>query len=225
MKFSKALLATALAPSALYAADKPNILFFLVDDMGTQDTSVPFHYQNGQPVTTALNSLYRTPNMERLARDGRKFTNAYSYSVCSPTRVSLMNGQSAVRHGVTNWTHPKISQDVGQVASGGVKSPQWTWTGLDLSLPTLPGLLKNAGYTTLFAGKAHFGPDDTLAGNPLTVASMSTLQDMAVADQEVILVYITIPQSGVEGAVIGMFPVWISIMGLILSCPKPLPLR
>ncbi len=167
MKFSKALLATALAPSALYAADKPNILFFLVDDMGTQDTSVPFHYQNGQPVTTALNSLYRTPNMERLARDGRKFTNAYSYSVCSPTRVSLMNGQSAVRHGVTNWTHPKISQDVGQVASGGVKSPQWTWTGLDLSLPTLPGLLKNAGYTTLFAGKAHFGPDDTLAGNPL----------------------------------------------------------
>lgn len=152
-----------------FAEDKPNILFFLVDDMGVGDTSVPFLYENGTPKRIPTNDLYRTPNMERLAKNGRLFTQAYSYSVCSPTRISLMTGQAAPRHGVTTWTHPKSSGvDTGRVQTKTVKSPKdWTIQGLDLTLPLLPRILQDSGYATLFAGKAHFGPDDTLAGNPL----------------------------------------------------------
>ena len=54
-----------------FAEDKPNILFFLVDDMGVGDTSVPFLFENGKPKRIPTNDLYRTPNMERLAKKGR----------------------------------------------------------------------------------------------------------------------------------------------------------
>ncbi|MBT3667166.1 MAG: sulfatase-like hydrolase/transferase [Opitutae bacterium] len=153
----------------LFAKDKPNILFFLVDDMGVGDTSVPFLYEGGKPKRIQTNDLYRTPHMEKLAKNGRLFTQAYSYSVCSPTRISLMTGQAAPRHGVTTWTHPKESKiDTGRVQTKTIKSPSdWTIKGLDLSLPLLPRILQDSGYATLFAGKAHFGPDDTPAGNPL----------------------------------------------------------
>ncbi|MEZ6096215.1 MAG: sulfatase-like hydrolase/transferase [Pirellulaceae bacterium] len=76
-----------------------NIIFFFVDDMGWQDTSVPFHTE-----VTELNRIYRTPNMERLAAKGMLFRQAYACSVCSPSRVSLMTGANSARHGVTNWT-------------------------------------------------------------------------------------------------------------------------
>ena len=78
---------------------RPNIVYFFLDDMGWQDTSVPFHTE-----VTPLNQRYRTPNMERLAAQGMKFTQAYACAVCSPSRVSLMTGLNAARHGVTNWT-------------------------------------------------------------------------------------------------------------------------
>ncbi len=58
-------------------ANQPNILLFLVDDMGWQDTSVPFWKEK-----TALNKKFQTPNMERLAAQGMKFTQAYACSVC-----------------------------------------------------------------------------------------------------------------------------------------------
>lgn len=156
------------ATSVSFAAERPNILFFLVDDMGIGDTSVPFLYKDGRPQRIPLNDLYRTPNMERLAANGRLFTNAYSYSVCSPTRISLMTGQEAPRHRVTTWTHPKLSSvDTGLVKLAKLKSPTgWRITGLDRSLPLLPRLMNKAGYQTLFAGKAHFGPDDTPSGDP-----------------------------------------------------------
>ena len=152
----------------LWADKRPNILFFLVDDMGVGDTSVPFLYKDGEAEKIALNDLYRTPNMAKLAESGRIFTSAYSYSVCSPTRISLMTGQAAPRHRVTTWTHPKQSSvDTGLVKAGGIRSPaDWRITGLDRSLPLLPRLMRQAGYRTLFAGKAHFGPDDTPSGDP-----------------------------------------------------------
>ena len=162
------LLLLMIAATGGSAAERPNILFFLVDDMGIGDTSVPFLYKNGKSQKIALNDLYRTPNMQQLAANGRVFTNAYSYSVCSPTRISLMTGQAAPRHRVTTWTHPKESSvDTGLVKTAMVKSPAgWRVTGIDGSLPLLPRLLKKAGYRTLFAGKAHFGPDDTPSGDP-----------------------------------------------------------
>ena len=157
-----------LTSTALWAEERPNILFFLVDDMGIGDTSVPFLYKDGEAQKIGLNNLYRTPNMEKLAESGRLFTQAYSYSVCSPTRISLMTGQAAPRHGVTTWTHPKQSSiDKGLVKTAKLRSPaDWSITGLDRSLPLLPRLMQQAGYRTLFAGKAHFGPDDTPSGDP-----------------------------------------------------------
>ena len=54
------------------AEDRPNVLFFLGDDMGVTDASVPFiHDAEGKPVKAPLNARYRTPNMERLAAQGR----------------------------------------------------------------------------------------------------------------------------------------------------------
>lgn len=158
----------SLVSSSVWADERPNILFFLVDDMGVGDTSVPFLFKDEKAQKIELNDVCRTPNMAKLAERGRIFTNAYSYSVCSPTRISLMTGQAAPRHGVTTWTHPKESSiDTGLVESNGIKSPaDWGIAGLDRSLPLLPRLMQQAGYRTLFAGKAHFGPDDTPSGDP-----------------------------------------------------------
>lgn len=73
---------------------KPNIILFLVDDMGWQETSVPFHTE-----ITPLNQRYITPNMERMAREGVKFMEAYACAISSPTRCSLMSGMNVARHG------------------------------------------------------------------------------------------------------------------------------
>ena len=93
-----------LAPlAALHAAEanpaKPNIVVFLVDDMGVMDTSVPFLTdETGKAKRYPLNDYYRTPNMERLAKRGTRLNNFYAMSVCSPTRISIMTGQNAARH-------------------------------------------------------------------------------------------------------------------------------
>ena len=62
--------------------EQPNIILFLVDDMGWQDTSLPFWTQR-----TKYNDTYHTPNMERMATQGKMFTQAYACSISSPTRV------------------------------------------------------------------------------------------------------------------------------------------
>ena len=61
--------------------NRPNIILFLVDDMGWQDTSLPFWTQR-----TMYNERYETPNMEKLAQQGMMFTQAYASSISSPTR-------------------------------------------------------------------------------------------------------------------------------------------
>ena len=96
------ILLVLLFPLLVDAQDRPNIIVFIVDDMGWQDTSVPFWSQ-----ATPLNKTYRTPNMERLAAEGMKFTNAYATPVCTPSRICLMTGVSAARHRVTHWTKDK----------------------------------------------------------------------------------------------------------------------
>lgn len=155
---------------AVHAAEKPNILFFLVDDMGSQDTSVPLYVKDGEVVTTKTNKIFKTPNMERLAKQGRRFSNAYAYSVCSPSRVSIMTGMAAVKHGVTTWTHPQSqSIDTGKMQNKVMRSADWNKKGIPENVPLLTTELKKAGYTNLFAGKAHFGPNDTKNGDPLNL--------------------------------------------------------
>ena len=145
-----------VVPAVLHAAgaapEKPNVIVFLVDDMGVMDTSVPFLTdERGVPKRYPLNDYYRTPNMERLAKRGIRFNNFYAMSVCSPTRISIMTGQNAARHHTTNWINPDKDN------RGPFGPPDWNWTGLKRSDVTLPRLLQNAGYRTIHVGKGHFG--------------------------------------------------------------------
>ncbi|MCY2991676.1 MAG: sulfatase [Planctomycetota bacterium] len=148
-------------------AAKPNILLFLVDDMGWQDTSVSFH-----TTPTPLNRKYHTPNMERLAAAGMKFTQAYACSVRSPTRVSLLTGMNAARHRVTNWTlHKNAGPDARHDT---LEFPAWNVNGIcptpglerTVRATPLPELLRRAGYRTIHIGKAHFGALDTPGADP-----------------------------------------------------------
>ncbi len=143
---------------------RPNILVFLVDDMGWQDTSLPFLVDGGgNDITTPLNNRYRTPNMETLATKGMKFTNAYAMPVCTPSRCCLTTGNNSARHHITTWTHP-AGNDV-----GGSASPDWRRFGMDATDITLPHLLSSAGYRSIHVGKAHFGSRSYFGSDPLNI--------------------------------------------------------
>lgn len=142
----------------------PNIIIFLIDDMGLMDTSEPFLTDTqGNPKRYPLNDYYITPNMEKLADQGVKFTNFYAHSVCSPSRTSIMTGQNSARHGVTNWIHPESNN---RTEFG---PTDWNWEGLKQSSVTLPKLFKQHGYKTIHVGKAHFGPMGSEAEDPLHI--------------------------------------------------------
>ena len=159
-----------LGAAAVDAQQRPNIIVFLVDDMGWQDCAVPF-WTTG----TAFNKRYRTPNMERLAKDGMKFTNAYATPVCSPSRISLMTGMNAAHHRVTNWTLRK--DEPVDAADSILLPPSWNVNGLSPAIGTintvyatpLPAILKSGGYYSIHCGKAHFGAMGTPAADPLNI--------------------------------------------------------
>ena len=78
--------------SPVRSAERPNVVFFLVDDLGQRDLGC---YGS---------EFYETPNLDRLAAEGARFTNAYAACpVCSPTRASLMTGQWPQRLGITDY--------------------------------------------------------------------------------------------------------------------------
>ena len=146
------------------SASQPNIMVFLVDDMGVMDTSVPFLTdESGQPKKYPLNEYYRTPNMQRLADRGIRFNNFCAMSVCSPTRNSIMTGQNAARHHTTNWINPTNNN------RGPFGPPDWNWEGLNKEDVTLPRLLSKAGYRTIHVGKGHFGAEDYEGADPLNI--------------------------------------------------------
>lgn len=166
------LLGTLFFSTSLPAQNaQPNIIVFLVDDMGWQDCSVPFWDR-----TTPLNTRFHTPNMERLARQGMKFTNAYANPVCTPTRVSLMTGMNAARHRVTNWTNTQKNTPTDSPDSLLIP-PVWNCNGMSpqpgiansVHATPLPALLRAAGYRTIHCGKAHFAPYGTPAADPLHI--------------------------------------------------------
>ena len=160
----------AVSPlEARHAQEKrPNIVLFLVDDMGWQDTSVPFW-----TVRTPLNDTYQTPNMERLAKQGMLFTQAYASPISSPSRCSLLTGANAARHRVTNWTFRR-----GQMSDASddlLAPPDWNYNGVCQTEGTpntfvarsFVDLLHSAGYRTIHCGKAHWGAQDTPGESPL----------------------------------------------------------
>lgn len=139
--------------------------------MGWQDTSVPF---NGDEVSS-LNKRYHTPNMERMAQMGARFTQAYACAISSPTRCSLMSGMNAARHRVTNWTL-ELDQKTDQTSEV-LELPEWNYNGIQpaamegkinniAAITPLPQILKDNGYYTIHCGKAHFGARTTPGENP-----------------------------------------------------------
>lgn len=159
------ILTAALAPGKA-----PNIVVILTDDQGWNDSSVTL----GLPKEPGRNAHYRTPALERLAREGARFREAYATPVCTPSRVSLLTGLGTARHGVTNWTlHP--GKDLG-VRTKTLGFPEWNCDGLQpagyagrrgfATDATLPFLLRAAGYRTIHVGKAHFGATGTPGADP-----------------------------------------------------------
>jgi len=120
-----------LALPSLGAADKPNVLVILADDLGYEVVNA----YGGDPKRVA------TPNIDRLAKEGAKFTDAYvTCSVCAPSRSALMTGRYQQRFGI-------YANCDCQTKGGGVPSDQ----------TMMPRYFKDAGYATAMIGKWHLG--------------------------------------------------------------------
>ena len=141
------LLAPLSLSNTMYAADapsasKPNIVFVLTDDLGWTDLSCQG------------STFYETPNIDRLATQGMRFTDNYSAcTVCSPSRAAILTGQYPARLHLTDWLvggpPPNMKFNI----------PVWT-THLSLEAPNLARSLKAAGYVSASIGKWHLGPKE-----------------------------------------------------------------
>lgn len=167
---------------------RPNIVLFLIDDMGPMDTSVPFVYDSsGSPVSYNFNNLYVTPNMESLAANGMRFINAYAQPTCSPTRTSLMTGLNTTGHAVTSWVNRAGTRQPGKPGKPGEPGEpgelgepgepgepeygplNYRYNGmLNPDEETLTKWLAAAGYRTIHCGKGHFtGEHDPNVYDPI----------------------------------------------------------
>lgn len=137
--------------------NRPNVVLFLVDDLGWND------------VGFMGSKYYETPNIDKLSKQGVIFTNAYAAcSVCSPTRASIQTGRYPARLGVTDWIRARFQLNTTEVKApplyeenGNKKlktpsNPYW----MELSECTIAEVLKESGYFTCHIGKWHLGPDD-----------------------------------------------------------------
>jgi len=122
------------------AAAKPNIVFILIDDMG------------GADVGCFGSKYHETPNIDRLASQGMRFTDGYAAcAVCSPTRASILTGKYPARLHLTDWIAGE-----GNRPSQKLKIPDWRMY-LPLEETTVAKALKAAGYATASIGKWHLG--------------------------------------------------------------------
>ncbi|MBT6769852.1 MAG: sulfatase-like hydrolase/transferase, partial [Opitutales bacterium] len=136
-----------LGSSTLSANDRPNIILFLADDLGWTGLS------------SFGSDFYETPNLDRLASKGVKFTNAYAAcTVCSPTRASIMTGMYPARLQLTDF----IAGQNRPFAKTTI--PDWT-KGLEKDYTTIAEALKGGGYRTVHVGKWHLDfPDQPNQG-------------------------------------------------------------
>ncbi len=126
---------------------RPNIVFILADDFGWRDVSYDVGY--GYSGST----YYETPNIDRLAAGGMRFTDAYAACpVCSPTRASIMTGKYPARIHLTDWINGHNRPNAK------LKIPDWTHY-MRLEEVTIAEALKAAGYATCHVGKWHLGDD------------------------------------------------------------------
>jgi arylsulfatase A-like enzyme len=145
------LLPLLLAPLAVVAADKPNIVFILADDLGAHDLGC------------FGSTFYETPNIDRLAKRGTRFTQAYAASpLCSPTRSSILVGQYPARTGITapvcHLPTVQLEKNLAENANGKVRVlGADSVSRLKTEYFTLAEAFKEAGYATAHFGKWHLG--------------------------------------------------------------------
>ena len=144
------LFALLFAPLAALAADKPNVVFILADDLGARDLGC------------FGSTFYETPNIDRLAKRGTRFTQAYAASpLCSPTRSSILVGQYPARTGITAPVcHLNEVVLDKQLVKGGPGARLLVANSLTRLKPdyfTLAEAFKEAGYATAHFGKWHLG--------------------------------------------------------------------
>lgn len=147
-------------PESEAAKSRPlNFVVFLVDDMGWMDLSCQG------------SDFYKTPNIDRLAREGMRFTDAYAAcAVCSPTRAAVQTGRWPGRLGVTDWIRARFQR-------GGIGTPDKNPTDwiarpnrklicppnpfwMESEEVTIAEALKPQGYKSAYIGKWHLGDDD-----------------------------------------------------------------
>ena len=133
----------------LSAKDKPNIIVFLVDDMGWMDSGI---YGS---------KYYETPNIDRFARQSMLFTDAYAHALCSPSRASILSGQEEGRHGIlaaVGHLDPDVTIPTYDTALDMMPYLQpGSRRFLPHSIVTLADVMKAVGYKTAFLGKWHLG--------------------------------------------------------------------
>lgn len=175
----KPLASLALAAPLVGCAteeEKPNIVLFLIDDLGWLDTSVAF----GEEVYP-YNLRHDTPNIAALAQQGAMMTSAYVCPVSTPTRTSIMSGMNAAHTRITNYTsvdkdwNPDATDTPSEQLDDVVERTDWNINGVTPSAEPLdksvhitpyPQILKDNGYYTIHVGKGHWAPNGTPAANP-----------------------------------------------------------
>ncbi|REE02212.1 sulfatase [Marinoscillum furvescens] len=135
-----------LAISCAQEKQAPNVLFILADDLGAHDLSY------------AGSSYYESPNIDQLASQAMVFEQGYAAAqVCSPSRASILTGQTTPVHGITDWIGALAGEQWGEKHPYTRILPPDYAHALDTAALTLPELFQRNGYTTFFAGKWHLG--------------------------------------------------------------------
>jgi arylsulfatase A-like enzyme len=134
--------AALIVPSAVCGNERPNFIVILADDLGYNDLGC------------FGSKLIRTPQLDRMAREGRRFTDFYvGGPTCTPSRIALLTGCYPVRAGFGDF--------IARRTDGGVSPSRVLWPNADFGIHpdevTLPELLRDAGYATGMIGKWHLG--------------------------------------------------------------------
>jgi len=158
MKKLLLILVSFIAVLSVSAAKKPNVIIMLADDLGWRDLG-------------CFGSTYfKSPNLDKLAGDGMRFTNAHSSNPsCSPTRASIMAGRNSARlHIMVPCGHAPTPDFGGEVAKGPhdrrATEPN-SANRMALDTRTIAQAFKDAGYATSFYGKWHLGRDEYIPEN------------------------------------------------------------
>ena len=149
MKNSAVCLLLFFLSTLSFAADKPNIVFILVDDLGWVDLST------GNANEGRASTLYQTPNIDRIADEGMSFTHAYTQQNCSPTRASLLTGlyPTDQDNGVFNVN--SLARDDNNTLKPILITPPEQQNKILSTGVTMFDMAKVAGYTSCFVGKDH----------------------------------------------------------------------